>query len=107
MVHTPDLPLISGEPKFGFGLWKNKNLTFTLEATLLFWSLYYYMRNTKAISSFGKYAAAGFVAFLILVNFLNFYILPQDDNLVSVVTSALVVYFLFVGIAFWLNTKRN
>jgi cell shape-determining protein MreD len=24
IVHTPDLPLISGEPKYGLGLWHNK-----------------------------------------------------------------------------------
>jgi hypothetical protein len=106
LVHTPDLPIISGEPKFGFGLWRNKNLTFALEATLLIWSLYYYLRNTKTISSIGKYAAIGFVAFLLIANFLNFYVLPQDD-LVSVVTSAMVVYFLFAGIAFWVDKKRN
>jgi hypothetical protein len=35
LVHTPDLPLINGEPKFGFGFWNNCELTFALEAVLL------------------------------------------------------------------------
>lgn len=107
LVHTPDLPLINGDPKFGFGLWNYKGLTFALEAVLLIISLIYYLKKTNPKSSFGKYAAIGFVGFLILVNFLNFYVLPQDDQLVSVAISALLAYFVLAGIAFWVDTKRS
>ena len=59
-----------------------------------------------AINSFGKYAAIGFAAFLLLVNYLSFYVLPKDENHVSVAISALVTYFALAGIAFWIDRKR-
>ncbi|AWV97021.1 hypothetical protein [Arcticibacterium luteifluviistationis] len=107
LVHTPDLPIINGDPKLGFGLWQYKGLTFALEAVLLIISLVYYLKKTTAKSGVGKYAAIGFVGFLLLVNFLNFYVLPSDDNLVSVAISALLAYFVLAGIAFWVDTKRT
>lgn len=107
LVHTPDLPLINGEPKFGFGLWQNKELTFALEALLLIASLVYYLKKTTQKTKVGKYLAVAFVGFLLLVNFLNFYVLPQDDNLVSVATSAVLAYFVLAGIAFWVGSKRT
>jgi hypothetical protein len=106
LVHTPDLPLINGEPKLGFGLWNYRGLTFALEAFLLIWSLYYYLRKTITKNMVGKYAAIGFVAFLLLADYLSFYVLPKDDHLISVATSALATYFAFAGLAFWLDTKR-
>jgi len=41
LVHTPDLPIISGNPKFGFGLWSNKIITFIVEGVLLILGLFY------------------------------------------------------------------
>ena len=106
LVHTPDLPIINGEPKFGFGLWNYRELTFALEAVLLSWSLIYYLGRTEPKNSMGKYAAIGFVALLLLANYLSFYVLPKDDNLTSVAISALVTYFIFAGIAFWVDKRR-
>jgi hypothetical protein len=107
IAHTPDLPIINGEPKFGFGLWRNKLLTFLTEATLLMVSLYYYLKNTKALLPIGKYAAAGFTGLLIFASFMNFYVLPQETNLVKLALSALFAYFTFAGLAFWVDKKRG
>ena len=105
-VHTPDLPLVHNEPKFGFGLWHNKAATFGLEAVLLILGLGYYLKQTKAKTTFGKYAAIGFVIFLLLVNYLNYYVLPANHDLVGLTISALASYFLFAGLAFWVGSKR-
>jgi hypothetical protein len=107
IAHTPDLPLINGEPKFGFGLWRNKFLTFITEATLLLVSLYYYLKKTKALLPIGKYAAIGFTGFLVFASFMNFYVLPQETNLVKLALSALFAYFFFAGLAFWVDKKRG
>ena len=72
-VHTPDLPLFQGEPKFGFGLWHNKAATFGLEAVLLVAGLWYYLRKTTATSTIGNYLAIVFVVFLLVINYLNYY----------------------------------
>ena len=107
LVHTPDLPLVHDEPKFGFGLWHNKLATFGLEAVVLLLGLWYYLKRTSAKNLLGKYAAIGFVLFLLLVNYLNYYILPANHDLVGLTISALVSYFLFAGLAFWVDEKRS
>lgn len=106
LVHTPDLPLVAGEPKFGFGLWQNKLLTFLLEAALLILGLWYYLSRTTANTPFGKLAALGFVVFLLVVNYLNYYVLPANHDLMGITISALATYFLFAGLAFWVDRKR-
>ena len=105
-VHTPDLPLLHGEPKFGFGLWHNKAATFALEAILLLLGFWYYLRRTVPKNNIGKYAAIGFVVFLLLVNYLNYYVLPVNHDIMGLTISALVTYFLFAGLAFWVDKKR-
>ena len=106
IAHTPDLPIINGEPKLGFGLWRNKLLTFVTEAALLIISLYYYLKNTKALVPIGSYAAVGFTVFLILSAFVNFYLMPPEKNIVPLAISALISYAAFAGIAFWVDRKR-
>ncbi len=106
IVHTPDLPLISGDPKFGFGLWNNKALTFSAEAVLLILGLAYYLKKTKAISVIGKYAGIAFVLFLLLINYLNLFVLPANDEIKSLTISALFFYFLFAAIAHFVDKKR-
>jgi hypothetical protein len=106
IAHTPDLPIINGEPKLGLGLWHNKLLTFVTEAALLIISLFYYLKNTKAIAPIGQYAAIGLTGFLILAAFLNFYVLPQETNIGTLAASALLAYFAFAGLAAWVDGKR-
>lgn len=107
LVHTPDLPIIYDNPKVGFGLWNNKLITFFLEALLLILGLLYYLSKTKPKSKSGKYAAPIFVLFLIFVNYLNLYILPPNHDVLSLTISALVAYFLFAGIASYVDKKRS
>lgn len=104
IAHTPDLPLINGEPKFGFGLWRNKLLTFVVEATLLCLSLYFYLQKVN-FKNKRKYYAIAFCAFLIFANFLSFYILPPETNKYYLTISALASYGIFAGMAFWLDRK--
>lgn len=106
IVHSPDLPIINGEPKFGFGLWNNKVLTFGSEAVLLILGLLYYLKKTKTISTVGKYAALVFVIFLLIVNCLNLFVLPANDDLKLLTISALFFYFLFALIAHFVDKKR-
>ena len=106
IVHSPDLPLINGDPKFGFSLWNNKILTFIAEAVLLILGLWYYLKKTKANSSIGKYASIIFVLFLLIINYLNLFTLPANDDIKALTISALVFYFLFAAIAHFVDKKR-
>ena len=108
LVHTPDLPLWSDESmKLGLGLWNNSILVFTLEALLLLGALWLYLRSTTATTVVGKYGMGVFVIFLILVNIMNVFGPLMDDSKVNLAISALAAYFIFAGVAFWLDKKRT
>ncbi len=106
IVHTPDLPLVNGDPKFGFGLWNNKLLTYGVEALVLILGLVYYLKKTEAINKIGNYIAIIFVVFLLAINYLNLFVLPANDDIKSLTISALVFYFLFALMARFVDKKR-
>ena len=108
IVHTPDLPLWSDtSTKLGLGLWHNAIATYALEAALLAAGLWLYLRSTTATSSSGKYGMGAFVVILCLVNAVNIFGPPLGDSKVSLAISALGMYFLFAGVAHWLDGMRS
>ena len=108
IVHTPDLPLWSDTSvKLGFGLWNNAIATYTLEAALLVGGLWLYLSATTSRSSIGKYGMSVFVLILLLINTVNIFGPPFGNNKISLAISALVMYFLFAGVAHWLDGKRS
>ena len=107
VVHVPDLPLWSDTSlKLGFGLWNYPVVTFTLEAVLLISALWLYLKSSSATTAIGKYGMAVYVVVLILLNIGNIFGPVGDPDKTSLAISALAAYFLFVGIAFWLDRKR-
>lgn len=106
IVHSPDLPILSGDPKLGFGLWNNKWLTYLVEAALVIVGWLYYQKKTKAITMRGKYIGGIFVFFLLGLNYLNLFVLPANEDIASLTISALVFYFLLAGVAFWVDRQR-
>lgn len=108
IVHTPDLPLWSDtSTKLGFGLWNNAVATYILEAVLLVGGLWLYLNATTAKSPIGKYGMTIFVVILLLVNAVNIFGPPFGDTKISLAISALLMYFLFAGVAYWLDGKRT
>jgi hypothetical protein len=108
IVHTPDLPLWSdASTKLGLGLWHNAIATYILEATFLTTGLWLYLRSTTATSFIGKYGMGIFIVILLLVNAVNIFGPPFGDSKISLAISALAMYFLFAGAAFWLDGKRS
>lgn len=106
LMHTPDLPLINGDPKFGFGMWNSKLLTYMTEGVLLFYAFLYYINKTKAISTTGKLLTWLFFFLLLIIFYLNLYVLPENDNITSLTISALATYFLLAGMAQYVDKKR-
>ncbi|GAA0872419.1 hypothetical protein GCM10009117_15660 [Gangjinia marincola] len=107
IVHTPDLPLVEGEPKFGLGLWQNKHYTFLVEAVLLLLGVAYYFKNVRLGTTLRKLSAVVFVVFLLAINYLNLFVLPANNDLIALTISALVAYFLFSGLAYWLDGRTK
>jgi hypothetical protein len=107
LVHVPDLPLWSDTSlKLGFGLWNYPVVTFTIEAVLLLSALWLYLRSTTATTAIGKYGMPVCVILLILLNIGNIFGPVGDPDKTSLAISALAAYFLFAGVAFWLDRKR-
>ncbi len=108
LVHTPDLPIWKdASTKLGLGLWNSAIATYTLEALFLLAALWLYLRSTTAKSTLGKYGMAVFVVVLLLVNIVNVFGPLQGDSKVVLAVSALASYFLFAGVAFWLDKTRS
>ncbi len=108
VAHTPDLPLWFGtSPKVGLGLWRSAVATYVVEAALLVLGLRLYLRATQARTRVGRYGMSVFVLLLLLVNVVNVFGPPMGSNQWSLAVSALVTYFLFAAIAFWLDGKRT
>ena len=108
IVHTPDLPLLGDDSsKVGFGLWHNAIATYILEAALLIAGLGLYLKSTKPTTLVGKYGMIMFVVFLLIINANNIFGPPFGDDVTTLSISALVMYFMFAGIAFWLDKRRG
>jgi len=107
IMHTPDMPLWTDDTmKLGLGLWNNAAATYALEAVLLIGALWLYLRATQATSAIGKFGMPVFIALLLLVNIFNIYGPPPAGGKIELAVSAMVAYFGFAGIAFWLDRKR-
>ncbi len=106
IVHTPDLPLFYGEPKYGLGLWQNRFLTYLMEATLLILGFRYYLEKTIVTSKKGKYIGRLFIILLLFISYLDLYILPKNDSILLLTISALTSYFIFAKIAYYIDKHR-
>lgn len=106
IVHTPDLPILSGEPKFGFSLWQHKWATFSVEGLLLTLGFWYYIKRTTTNSKLGNYIALLFCVFMLIINYLNIFILPSNDHLIALIVSAFTAYLLFAALAIWIEKFR-
>ncbi|MFQ5605231.1 MAG: hypothetical protein ACE5HS_18350 [bacterium] len=107
IVHTPDLPLLSdSSAKLGFGLWNNAIATYLLETILLLVGLRIYLKSTKATTFVGKYGMIIFVVLMMVINANNIFGPPFGGDAITMSVSALVMYFIFAGVAYCLDKKR-
>ena len=104
VVHRHDLPLYANVHKVGFGLWNYPVSAFALEVLLLAGGMYLYARNTRAITRGGIYGILVFGLLMIGIQLMVFFGAPPTSDS-EVAISALISYFLFAAIAFWLERK--
>lgn len=67
LVHAPDLPLVPGDPKFGFALWRSLLWSQIAEMGLLLAGFWLYMQNTMPKGLAGRVSPWVFLAFLMAV----------------------------------------
>jgi len=107
IAHTPDLPLWGdASPKLGFGLWENAVATYVVEALMLLGGLWVYLKVTKPSNAIGKYGILVMTVFLLLANALNIFGPLNDTALAPHALLALFAYFVFAGMAWWIDKKR-
>jgi len=109
LVHAPDLPLVSDDPKFGFGLWRSILWSQIAEIGLLALGFWFYLRNTKAIKPSAKWLLFALVGFMVLVQVYSLTsAAPTGEGAVSeFAITALVSYFIFAGLAFAVDRTRK
>lgn len=105
IVHRPDLPLYTGGPQVGLGLWNYRNLTIGIELTLLILGILIYLRQTKAKDWVGTYAFWTFVAFLLAAyGGAAFGPVPRSVRMLAIVTLSTSV---LIPWAWWFDRHRE
>lgn len=107
LVHRPDLPLWSNDSyKIGLGLWNYVVLSQVVEALIFLGGLWIYLKSTRGTTFVGKYGMIIFAVVLLGLNTANLFA-PPPPGPKSLAAFCLGYYFLFAGIAYVLDRKRN
>ncbi len=93
---------------FPFALAGIENLKFVKGFTAVNnFNMDYYPYTYGLLGTIGRYSTMLFVGFLLFVNYLNLFVLPSKEDIVSLTISALVLYFLFAVIAHFVEKGRK
>jgi hypothetical protein len=106
ITHRPDLPLFInslGTYKIGLGLWNYLIPSIVVENLIFVGGLMVYLKSTKGTTVLGKYGMISLSIFLLIMNASSYF---TPLNLVTLVTSNLVINLFAVGLVFWLDPKR-
>jgi membrane-bound metal-dependent hydrolase YbcI (DUF457 family) len=105
VVHRPDLPIYDNTAKVGLGLWNYPGIAFLLEAGLLFGGILIYLRTNAPSAQWRRYATLLFgIVMLAIQAYIFFGPPPASDKAAAVL--ALISYFLFALVAYWLESNR-
>jgi hypothetical protein len=106
IVHRPDLALYDDAYKVGFGLWNYPAIAFVLEIALLFGGIALYLWVTKPIDVIGRYGMTVLGLFAVVLQAYVFFGPPPVSDTAFALT-ALVLYFAFAVLVYWLEGKRS
>ena len=99
------MPLYDNTLKIGLGLWNYPVLAFVLEIAVLFSGMYLYLKATQSKSRVGRYGMVIFGFVMLVVESIVFFGPPLSSDKAAALT-ALFWYFVFAGVAYWLEGKR-
>jgi hypothetical protein len=105
LTHRPDLPLgISGETRWGLGLWNSLPGTLIVEVGLFAAGVYFYATTTSAKNRIGGIGFWALVGLLTIIYFMNLFGPPPPD--VTMIAYAGNLSWLFVIWAYWVDKNR-
>lgn len=105
IVHRADMGLWVNTAKIGLGLYNYAPVAYALEAVLLVGGLWLYLRATTATTLGGRFGMIIFVAVLLLVNVIAYAVAPRNMQIGAIFNE--VCYWVFAGVALWLDRKRR
>ncbi len=76
VTHRPDMPLYTGGPKVGLGLWNSVVGTVVVEGLMYVAGVFVYLRSTTAKDSIGKWACLAFVFVMATLYVVNIFSPP-------------------------------
>jgi hypothetical protein len=106
IVHRPDLPLYDDHLKVGLGLWNFPVTASALEIVFLFGGMNLYWRRANPILRGGRYGLLIFGLVMLAVQAVVFFGPPPSSDRAAAI-AALVFYFGFAGVAYWLEHKAQ
>jgi len=105
LVHRPDLPLYDNSAKVGLELWNYPVPALAVEIASIVVGLWLYLGNSRARDALGRIGPWLFVALLVGIQLMAFFGRPPETPNQAALMG-LVAYFLFAGIAAWLDRHR-
>lgn len=106
LVHVEDLPLVAGEPKFGFGLWRNYWVSQALELGLLALAFIWYMAGTRARNLWGSILPIGLIIVFVGLQAYS-HNAPPPPNMTAFAVQALLAYTVFAALAYAVERNRS
>lgn len=106
LVHRPDLPLYDNSGKVGLGLWNFPVVALVLEVGSLLLGAVLYLGGTRPRDNLGRFGPWVFILLLIAMQVVMFFGSPPETPN-QAAAAAFVSYFLFAGIAAWLDRHRE
>jgi hypothetical protein len=103
-VHRPDMPILSGPPYLGLGLWNSFPLTIAAEAVVFGLGLAIYLRTTRPLDRTGRWALWSLVAFLVVLWAASVAGPPPPSE--RVVEWSGIAMWLFVPWGYWIDRHR-
>ena len=105
IVHRPDLPLLTGAPKLGFGLWNFPQLAYGLEVSLLLVTLWLCVKAIP-IRNDRRGVWYGFAAVLVAIQTMaSFGLIPA--TLSAMVAAALALYLIIPFVGRWVERHQR
>ena len=106
IVHVPDLPLIYGDPKFGFGLWHHFLASQVLEIGLLALAVIWFVSATDAKNGIGRVAPWLLLVFMGALQLLPHFLSPPAEPS-AFAAQGLIVYTGLAALAWLVETNRR
>lgn len=106
IVHHPDLPLYPGSAyRVGFDLWSLPGMALILELTIFALGTGLYLRATEARDATGKWALWALLAFLVLIQFSNYFGPPSPG--ITALAWVGQAQWLLVAWGYWVDRHRR